>query len=181
MKKVTEVTCSPKKQAAAESLYKRLVAKEPLAWQSAKKLRRLARLGDRNALEGYACLRQAHAKAKAVKVSPPQGPGKVSGCGSLDSPLRGASYDPFAGASYDPFAGTQLSGCDSHAQSSSGFYPFQSGPAYQFPDMRQPGAMVSGMPSWLHVRTPTPPAIAPAKNRGLHASGFAVLTALGRL
>ena len=87
---------------------------------------------------------------------------------------------------YHPFSeqDMQLSGCSSHANAGtqlSGFYPFQSGPVSQFPDMRLPGAMVAGAPSWVHMRYPPKPTKPPAANRGLHAAGFAVLTALGRL
>jgi hypothetical protein len=101
MKKVTEVTCSPEKSAAAERLYAKIRMKDPEAMRSVRSLIFLSKNGHQGAQEGVACLRQVYAKAKAVKVVAPAS--SASGCagldvlGSLDSPLRGGSYNPFAG------------------------------------------------------------------------------------
>jgi hypothetical protein len=102
MKKAAEVTCDPAKSPAAERLYARLKAKEPQAVESAKLLVSMAQMGDTRAQSGLACLKAACAKDKAVKVAPVS----ASGCsshssGTMDSPLRGASYSPFE---IDPFA-----------------------------------------------------------------------------
>jgi hypothetical protein len=166
MKKVAEVTCSPQKSAAAERLLARIRAKDPKAMASAKKLITMGRQGHPGASEGLACLKQAYAKAKAVKVTAPP---SMSGCagtmaaGSMDSPLRGASYNPFEGdgsgfASRLPFPFPHAVGpANVIAGDASGFTPHLPFPFASVPHSPEGGYVVaSGDKAGFASRLPPP-------------------------